>query len=191
MYEQLLAIFAEHSAVRMTYCRGMLEIMTPLPEHERYSWTIARFVSVLSEELGLEIVGFKSTTWRSKPGEVGKEADECFYIQNEPAVRNKLKIDLSVDPPPDLAIKVDITHSFIDKFEVYAKLKVPEIWQFKDEKFTIYLLMDSSYQESETSLAFGDFPVKEIVRFMQLDPEKGENARMREFRSWVQQVHQK
>jgi Uma2 family endonuclease len=191
MYEKLLEIFAEHPKLRMTYYKGTLELMTPLPEHERYSWTLARLIIVLSEELGIEIRGLKSSTWRSQPKAVGKEADECFYIQNEVRVRNKLKIDLKVDPPPDLAIEIDTTNSSIDKMAVYAELKVPEVWRFDDRKLIINILTENSYIESENSLAFPDFPVKEIVQFMQLDAQKGENARMREFREWVRSQLQK
>ena len=187
IYEKLLEVFAEYPALRMTYYKGTLELMTPLPEHERYSWTLGRLVAALSEELGMEIVGLKSTTWRSKPKTAGKEADECFYIQNEALVRSKLKIDLTVDPPPDLAIEIDATHSSIDKMAVYAELKVPEVWRWHKGKLTVNILTDTGYVESETSLAFGSFPVKEVTRFIQLDPQKGENARLREFREWVRQ----
>ncbi|MGL5079875.1 MAG: Uma2 family endonuclease [Microcoleaceae cyanobacterium] len=107
IYEQLLTIFAERSTPRFTYYKGTLELMTPLPEHETYSWTLARLVVILSEELGLEIRGLKSTTWRSRPKQVGKEADECFYIQNETRVQGKLDIDLRNDPPPDLVIEIE------------------------------------------------------------------------------------
>lgn len=184
-YEQLLEVFAERSTPRMTYYKGTLELMTPLPEHERTSWTLARLLVVISEELGLEILGVRSTTWRSKPKAVGKEADECFYIQNESLMRGKLKIDLTVDPPPDLAIEIDTTHSSIDKMAVYSGLKVPEVWRWRDGKLTINILTDTGYVESETSLAFGSFPVRELSRFVRLDSDKGENARMREFREWV------
>jgi Uma2 family endonuclease len=187
MYEQLLEVFAEHPNLRMTYYKGTLELMTPLPEHERYSWTIGRLVAALSEELGLEIVGLKSTTWRSRPKTAGKEADECFYIQNEALVRGKLKIDLTVDPPPDLAIEIDATHSSIDKMAVYAELKVPEVWRWQKGNLMLNVLTDAGYIESEASLAFGSFPVKELAQFMQPDPQKGENARLREFREWVRQ----
>jgi len=187
MYEKLLDVFAEHPGLRMTYYQRTLELMTPLPEHERYSWTLGRLVAALSEELGMEIVGLKSTTWRSKPKTVGKEADECFYIQNEALVRGKLKIDLTVDPPPDLAIEIDVTHASIDKMAVYAELKVPEVWHWQKGKLTLNILTDTGYVESESSLAFGSFPVKELAQFMQPDPQKGENARLREFREWVRQ----
>lgn len=188
MYEKLLDVFAEHPVLRMTYYRETLELMTPLSDRERFSWTLGRLVAALTEELGMEIFGVKSTTWRSEPDAVGKEADESFYIQNEAIVRNKLKIDLTIDPPPDLAIEIDTTHSSIDKMAVYAGLKVPEVWRFKNGKITINILTDAGYVESETSLAFGEFPVKELVRFMQLGSEKGENARLREFREWVRSI---
>lgn len=185
MYEQLLEVFAEIPIPRMTYYKGTLELMTALPEHETYSWILGRLVVVISEELGLEIQGLKSTTWRSKPKAVGKEADECFYIQNEAAVRGKLQINLTVDPPPDLAIEIDESYSSINKMEIYTELKVPEVWRWRKGKFTVNILTDEGYVESETSLVFGSFPVKELVRFMQPDPEKGENARLREFREWA------
>jgi Uma2 family endonuclease len=184
-YEKLLEAFAEHPKLRITYYQGTLELMTPLPEHETYSWTLGRLITVLTDELGLEIRGLGSTTWRSKPKAAGKEADECFYIQNEVAVRDKLKIDLNTDPPPDLAIEIDISSSSIDKMAIYAGLKIPEVWRFNEGKLTIHVLTNSVYVESETSLAFGSFPVRELAKFMQLDSQKGENARMREFREWV------
>jgi Uma2 family endonuclease len=185
MYEQLLAIFAENPTPRMNYYKGTLELRTPLPEREGYSWTLGRLITALSEELEMEICGLKSTTWRSQPKAVGKEADECFYIQNEPAIRDKLKINLAVDPPPDLAIEIDTTHSSVNQMDIYAELKVPEVWRWQQGKLNLYCLTETGYVESENSLAFGSFPVKELARFMQLDSEKGENARLREFRQWV------
>jgi Uma2 family endonuclease len=190
MYEQLLEVFAEHSVPRMTYYKGTLELMTPLPEHERYSWTLGRLIVTLSEELGMEIMGLKSTTWRSQPQAVGKEADECFYIQNEPLMRGKLKIDLTVDPPPDLAIEIDTTHSSIDKMQIYFELKVPEVWQWKNRNLIINIWTNTGYIESQKSLAFDSIPIKELAKFMQPDSEKGENARMREFRLWVRSIIQ-
>ena len=184
-YEQLLEIFAERSTPRMTYYQGTLELIVPLPEHERYSWTLGRLIVALSEEIGIEIIGLKSSTWRSEPKKAGNEADECFYIQNEALMRGKLTIDLKNDPPPDLAVEMDLTSSSINKMAVYAELKVPEVWIWKKGKLIINILNDTGYVESETSLAFGSFPVKELAQFMHLDSEKGENARIREFREWV------
>ncbi|HAC62093.1 MAG TPA: hypothetical protein DCF68_00800 [Cyanothece sp. UBA12306] len=185
MYEQLLETFAEYPNLRLTYYQETLELMTPLPEHETYSWNLGRLITVLSEELGLEIRGLKSTTWRSQAKGVGKEADQCFYIQHEYLVRNKLKIDLQNDPPPDLVIEIDLTNSSLSKFPIYAALKVPEIWIFQNKQLVLYHLSDNEYQEAEFSLAFPSFPVKKMTQFILLDPQKGENARLKELRKWI------
>lgn len=127
----------------------------------------------------LYYVFLQQTGWRLTPS---------FGLKfNEALVRNKLNIDHTVDPPPDLAIEMDVTHSSLDKMAVYAELKVPEVWRWQSGKLTVNILTDKDYVESETSLAFGSFPVKGLARFMQLDPQKGENARLREFRQWVRQ----
>ena len=145
-------------------------------------------MKLISEELGLENRGLKYTTRaRSQPKAVGKEADECFYIQNEAAVRSKLKIDITVAPPPDLAIEIDVSNSSLDKMAVYADLKVPEVWCWQGGKLTVNILTNAVYVESETSLAFESFPAQELARFIQLDSQLGENARLREFREWVRQ----
>jgi hypothetical protein len=83
-------------------------------------------------------------------------------------------------------IEIDLSHSSIDKMAIYAELSIPEVWCWRKGKLSVHLLNEAQeYIESETSLAFESFPVKELVKFMKIDPQKGENSRMREFRSWV------
>ena len=85
IYEQLLEVFAEQSTPRMTYYKGTLELMTPLPEHETYSWTLGRLVVALSEELGLEIRGLKSTTQRDRnPRQSGKKLMSASIFKTKP-----------------------------------------------------------------------------------------------------------
>ncbi len=121
-YERLLADQADSSAPRFAYDRGALEIMSPLPEHERYNRTIAALVESVAEELGLDGENLGSTTFKREDLERGFEPDSCFYIQHEAAVRGKSALDLRVDPPPDLVIAIDITHPSLDKFPIYAAL---------------------------------------------------------------------
>jgi len=68
---------------------------------------------------------------------------------------------------------------------VYAELKVPGL-ALAGWKLTVNILTDAVYVESETSLAFESFPAPELARFMQLDSQTGENARLR-VREWVRQ----
>lgn len=187
MYEQLLDVFADYPALRLTYYQGTLELMTPLPEHETYAWTIGRLLAILSEELGLEIRGLGTTTWRSETSATGKQADQCFYIQNEAKVRHQLNIDLASDPPPDLAVEVDLSHSSLNKLNIYQALQVPELWRIHRGKIEIYHLSPIGYQQAKQSQAFGDFPVQKLASFLLPNPQLGENARMRQFREWVRQ----
>ena len=101
-YERLLKDHLDSSAPRFTYDRGMLEILSPSSEHEKLNRHIAQLVLAVTEEMGIEAEDFGSTTFRREDLERGFEPDSCFYIQNEEQVRGKDRIDLTVDPPPDL-----------------------------------------------------------------------------------------
>src|SRR5204863_3892315 len=61
------------------------------------------------------------------------EPDECYYVANEPLVRDKLHLDLAVDPPPDLAIEVEISRDSLNRHRIYAALGVPELWRYDGE----------------------------------------------------------
>ena len=50
-YESLLKDVEEQPGIRLTYDRGLLEIITPLDPHEGYKKLIGRFVEALTEEL--------------------------------------------------------------------------------------------------------------------------------------------
>ncbi|MEP0812822.1 Uma2 family endonuclease [Trichocoleus sp. ST-U2] len=89
---------------RFAYDGSTLELMTPLFEHENPKIQFDRLIFALSEELEIEIKSAGSTTLKRQIANRGIEPDNCYYIQNEPAVRGKQKLDLETDPPPDLAI---------------------------------------------------------------------------------------
>ncbi len=121
-YERLLADHESTSAPRFAFGRGGLEIKSPSPEHEAYNRTIALLVELLAEELGIDVYDLGSTTFRRADLERGFEPDSCLYIQNEERVRGKGRIDLAIDPPPDLVIEVDITSPSINKLSIHARL---------------------------------------------------------------------
>lgn len=112
------------------------------------------------------------------------EPDTCFYIEHEAAVRGKLRIDLEADPPPDLAIEIDISSR--TRFDNYEKLGVPEFWRFDGSKLEINVLQDEDYRKTTTSPHFPKLPLTEALpRFMAQAPKTGRNAIMRAFREWV------
>jgi Uma2 family endonuclease len=187
-YTRLLRAFGHRPAVRLTYDRGVLEIMTLSHKHESGVHLLGRFVLVLTEELGLPIKGGRSTTFRRRKKKRGLEPDESYWIASEPLVRGKEKIDLRRDPPPDLALEIDVTHSSLDRLSIYAALNVPEVWRYEKQAIVCYLLgSDGRYAVSSQSKAFPGLNPADLIPFLALRGQMDENAVIRQFRAWVRQ----
>ena len=118
--------------IRLTYDHGRLEIMAPSYRHESFSFLVAQIIVVLAEELEIPFIAAKSTTFKRQDLERGLEPDECFYFKSSALIRGKTELDLMEDPPPDLAIEVEITQNVLDRISIYAALGVPEIWRMQE-----------------------------------------------------------
>ena len=191
-YTRLLYIFAERPGYRLTYDRGELEIMSPRLEHDDDDGRIlGDFVYDLTTELGLPLKRGGSTTLRRRLKQRGIEADECFWIASAHRMAGRRRLDLRRDPPPDLAIEVDVTHSSFDRFGIYAALKVPEVWRLDGDTLTFYILgADGTYTASERSRAFPQVAPADLLGFLQKARQAGdENVVMRQFRKWIRRRH--
>lgn len=185
-YERLLKDLQDSSAPRMTYDRGTLEIMSPSSEHERYNRTAAQIVEELAVEMNMNIDSLGSTTFRREDIDRGFEPDSCFYIQNAEHVWGKKRIDLTVDPPPDLVIEIDITSPSLAKFPIFAQVGVPEVWRFDGNRLAIYALAEGSYQERDASISFPTVTANDITNFIK-DSETMERPEwVRKLRGWAQ-----
>jgi len=183
-FETILEDLGEHRAARIAYDNGTLEIMTPLPEHERSKENIGDLVKALLEELDIEFCPLGSTTFKNQEMTKGIEPDNCFYIQNEALVRGKDRIDLAVDPPPDLALEVDVTSRTHPN--IYEALGVPELWRFEKGELQINILRDGKYIVSEVSPNFPNLPLVEVIpQYLNQSKTLGRNKAMKTFRAWV------
>ncbi|WP_009629993.1 Uma2 family endonuclease [Synechocystis sp. PCC 7509] len=169
---------------RLTYNRGTLEIMSPSPEHELSKTVMGRFVETLAEELNIQIHPLGSTTFQ-RPELSGAEPDECFYFRNIALVRGKKRLDLTVDPGPDLVIEIDITSSSPNRLQVYADLGVAEIWVYNGELLMVEQLQNGAYCKSQTSQFFPSIPISEIAGFLQQAKTMDYLELVKVFRSWV------
>jgi Uma2 family endonuclease len=182
--ETILEDLGEHRAARIAYDRGILEIMAPLPEHEDDKEIISDLVKALLEELDIEFRCLGSTTFKNQAMAQGIEPDQCFYIKNESKIRGKKRLDLTVDPPPDLALEIDITSRTHPN--IYEALKVPELWRFDKGKLQINVLQDGHYVESQQSLNFSKFKLIETIpQYLEQSTTAGRNATLKAFRLWV------
>jgi len=162
--------------------------MSPQRKHERHVDLLGRFVIVLTEELGLPISSGRSTTYRKRRKKRGLEPDNSYWIANEEKVRNKDQIDLTLDPPPDLAHEVDVTKSSLNRMAIYAALAVPEVWREVDDVLSFHVLdAGGKYHESTESRAFPGLRPGDLQAFLAQVGQMDENALVRKFREWVRQ----
>jgi Uma2 family endonuclease len=185
-FETILEELGEKRAARVVYNRGMLEIMTPLPEYERSKVFITNFVEILLEEFDIEFLPLGSTTFKNQLMLQGVEPDNCFYIQNEALIRGKNRIDLNIEPPPDLVLEIDVTSR--TNIEIYQTLGVPELWRFENGKLQINILQYGIYVETEFSPYFPNIPLLQVIpEYLKKLKTESRNKTMREFRAWVQE----
>jgi len=186
-YEALLEELGEERRIpRINYCNGTLELMSPLPAHERPHRIISDIVKLLLDAQGREWEDFGSTTFK-KLKQAGLEPDTCFYIQNAERVRDLLRMDMTQDPPPDLAIEADVTSK--TTLEAYAALQVPEVWIYDNNKLKIHLLQNGEYQESASSATFPELAIAEMIpQLVQQAFQEGTSKMLRNLRQQMQEV---
>jgi Uma2 family endonuclease len=186
-FENLLINLGQTRAARIAYDNGTFEIMTPLPEHEYYKEAIGISIQDIAEELDINYESYGSTTWKREARLAGIEPDNCFYFQNEAKIRGRLELNLNQDPPPDLALEIDMTHKSLNRFPIYARLGIPEIWCYDSGELKIYQLQQETYREVETSSVFPMLRVQEIPTIIEQYRLDGKLAVRRAIRNWARQ----
>jgi len=180
-YENLLdELGEERHNPRINYYHGILELMSPLPAHERPNRIIAYIVTAILDAQNRDWEDFGSTTFK-KAKEVGLEPDTCFYIKNATQVRSNLRVDMNIDPPPDLAIESDVTSK--TTLEAYAILGVTEVWIYENNKLQIFVLQNKVYLKTINSLIFPNFNLVETIpKLVKQAFDQGTSQMLREFR---------
>ena len=184
-FESLIRELESQPSKRLTYDDGLLEIWMPLPPHESFKRWLGRIVETLTEEMGCEIRSLSSTTWRRKDLKKGVEADECYYIQNEAVIRGRMDLDLTIDPPPDLAIEVDMTSLSLPRLPIYSALGVPEVWRFDGEKVQVLKLQSGEYVEMDRSIALPLVTPEVLEEFLTQVQTMGETSWAKGVRNWM------
>lgn len=184
-FETILTELGEHRAARLSYSNGQLEIMVPLPEHEKAKEIIGDMVKILLEAQQVVFESLGSTILKNERMTQAVEPDACFYIQNAALIIGKNRLDLTVDPPPDLAIEIDLTsRTQLDNYQI---LGVPELWRYAGQGLKINVLQGGQYVESDLSLTFPDMPIIELVnRYVQQSLNSGRSQAIQAFKTWVQ-----
>ncbi|MGB0562253.1 MAG: Uma2 family endonuclease [Spirulinaceae cyanobacterium] len=173
----------ENRGLRFTYLSGTLEVTMPLEIHEVSTRLIEKFIWILVVELGMKVKTMGSTTLDREVLDRAAEPDNAYYIQNQPVVAGR-DVDLERDPPPDLVVEVDITHSDVDKLTLYAGMGVPEFWRYNGAVWRIYALAAGEYQEVAASPTFPQVPKLKLYEFL-ATARQDEVAAELMLRQWV------
>ncbi len=136
-YERILADHVDQSAPRLTYDSGVLEIMSPSPEHENAGERIKEIILSACVYFGIEVRLLGSATQKRVELKKGAEPDSSYSFQglNE----------------PDLVVEVEVTRSALDKLSIFAALGVREVWRYDLSQLAIFLLQGGTYVRSERS----------------------------------------
>jgi Uma2 family endonuclease len=186
-FERILEELGESRSARIAYSHGTLEIRMPSPEHEVDKELIGDIVKALLDELEIDCECFGSTTFKQETMASGIEPDQCFYIQHQAQMRGKRRVDLAIDPPPDLAIEVDVTSK--TQLDAYAALRVPELWLYGKSRLTIYTLQAGEYQPTVTSPTFSTLPVLDwVTEVLEQSLTLGRSPALRAFRKKIRQA---
>jgi Uma2 family endonuclease len=186
-YDALLHAL-QNRRLRITYDRGTLEIMTISFPHEYFKKLFARMIEIMTLELNMALAPGGSMTFRRELMERGLESDECYWVANAGLMQGKKEYDIETDPPPDLAIEIDIHSSSLDRLAIYAALKVREVWRFDGATLQVNQLVGKKYRVKERSRAFPFLPVQELLRFVKQAETDDQTTVMRAFTQWVRKT---
>jgi len=179
----------DQHGTRFAYDRGILEITSPSAAHEWYHRLLGRLVEAFTMERDIPIHSTGSTTLKARLKNRGLEADESYYITNESRVRSLMDLDLTRDPPPDLAIEVEISRSAMDKLAIYGDLGVPELWFYDGDSLEIQLLQpDGSYETKTRSFLLPQLTTEILEGFLARRHESDETTWIRGFHEWVRNL---
>ena len=185
-YEDLLEEVGEPGGLRISYDNGRLKIMSLSAEHEKYVRFLESLMTAIRLRLRLNILSFGSATMKKQRAEKGNEPDACFYVQSAASIGNRIQLNFAIDPPPDIAVEVDVHHDSDDELSIYAALGVGELWLFDRTKLTIHLLQYGQYVETNASRALPMLSSRVLTDFLLRLPREGEFQTLMAFDEWLQ-----
>ncbi len=173
-YERLLVMRGDHSAPRITYLEGRVEIMAPSRSHESIKSFIGRLVEVWCAAHDVEFTTVGAWTLKRRKEDAGAEADESYVFGPDP----------DEERYPDLVIEVVWTHGRIDKLDVYRKLGIREVWYWRDGALQPYALRGERYEPVDASEVLPGIDLAQLVSFLDRDTT---SRAMREYRDALRQ----
>jgi Uma2 family endonuclease len=187
-YTRTLEELGPSRGFRITFDQGRMEIVRTSNLHERIKTIIARLLEMYAAEADISIVGDGTLTLRREVLNRGLEPDECYYVQTPAPPATEGEFDLSANPPPDLAIEVEISRGSISKMPIYGFLKVREVWRYKAGRVVpMHLTSSGEYRIAKASLASPDLDMVQFNKFLKQAVDETVHDAIKALRKWVRQ----
>lgn len=170
-YEQILSDQADISGLHVYYNDGDLEIMTESFKHGETASLLGLIVVILAETLEIEFATAGNTTYKREKNKAGFEGDGSFYFENADVMRGKEKVDLKIDPSPELVIEVDVTNPSLPKLPIFARLGVNEIWRYDGATVKFHQLRGKSYTKGAESICLPGVTSENVTSLLNANRE--------------------
>jgi Uma2 family endonuclease len=185
-YTQTLRELGPSRNVRITFDNGRMEIVTTSNRHERIKSIIRRLIEAYSVAAEVPATCDGALTLRKESLRRGLEPDECYYVQTPPPPASDGEFDLTIYPPPDLALEVEISHGSISKLPIYAALGIGEVWRFDGERVLVLCLgHDGKYGRVDRSVNFPALSMHEFNRWIDIAIKSSQHEAVKELHKWV------
>ena len=165
-FERLLTDRGDRPGVLFAYDQGTVELTMPSSEHEMLKQFLVLIVDAIAFARDLHLLNVGSTTFTREDLARGFEPDTCFYVQHVDAIQHPERIDLPIDPPPDVVIEIDITSPSLNKLPIYAAIGIPEVWRYSREGIILYQRRQAMYEPVEASVVLSGITRHDLTHFL-------------------------
>jgi len=191
-YEAIADAFPGRSPLRITYLDGRLTLLSPRRRHDWNELYLDRLVEAVALGFGIEWEPSGHSTYRREDVQGGVEGDLTYYFGEHAVVmRGPVDVDLSIQPPPDLAVEVELTHPADDSIQVWGRLGVPEVWHLRVDRETLTFGVrqeDGTYSPVPRSAAFPELEPADVLIQLRLASELGRSRWVAQLDGWVRTV---
>ena len=191
-YTTIAGALTGQKNLKLVFIDGRLTLLSPTRRHEWSNRRLDHLIIAVADGCGILWEDAGSATYRREDVGVGVEGDGTYYFGPHAEVMKGSKdIDLATQPPPDLAIEVEVTHPAGDAVSVWGRLGVPEVWRFDARRRGVTFLQrrdDGTYAPIDRSLCLPGLRPEDVLGQLKLADEMGSARWYSQLAGWVRDV---
>jgi Uma2 family endonuclease len=191
-YEAILRALPEQAGLRIIYFDRRLTLLSPSYRDDWIAEACGDLVKAVARALGLAWEQSGHTTYRLKKGDAGVEGDRAFYFgDHAKRMIGAQEIDLTTQPPPDLTIEIEVSHSANDAVAAWGRIGVPEVWRLDTKRWTLTFETrndDGTYSPTPRSPALPVLEPSDVLSQLRLAEKLGSSRWHAQLTKWIKSV---